>query len=181
MQPGLQLLSRSEVMTLQDLFDAAFEPLNHAVSLRRLRWRHSMFDAKGCAQGVKFMLASDDPLAQTKEVICELLSIIRKYCKDTHWAGSLQIAQKAPRVSCGFCVKTVNEYPPHRPINGHKKVAMAAFIGHLGHVLHVDVDVPRLIDFGGAVFWPGFLARVGRASSPSHARASNDPALSVRH
>ena len=51
---------------------------------------------------------------------------------DAHWAGSLQVAQKAPCVSRGFCVENANEHLPCRPIDGHEEVTAAAFIGYLG-------------------------------------------------
>jgi len=47
--------------------------------------------------------------------------------------------------------------PAGRPVDGNEQIPTAAFIGHLGQVFHVDVDVSRFANLEGAVFRPGRL------------------------
>lgn len=62
-------------MALQDVFDAAIETLDHAVGLRRLRWREAMIDAEGGAQRVELVRAGRGTLAQAEEAIRKLFAV----------------------------------------------------------------------------------------------------------
>jgi hypothetical protein len=65
-------------MTLKDILYTPVESLNHAVCLRRL-WRgQTMVDAEFAAQRIELMFASRCTLAQAKETVSKLLTIIRK-------------------------------------------------------------------------------------------------------
>lgn len=136
-----------------------------------------MLDVEGGAERVELMFASCGPLAQAKEPISELLSIIGQNSADADWAGTLQVAQEAARIGCRLCIENANEHPAGRPINGNEKIAAAAFIGHLGQVFHVDMNVARLIGFEATVFWPRFLdlqaAQVAHTMT-TQARGSQD-------
>ena len=116
-----------------------------------------MLDAHLCAECVKLMFASGGPLAQAKEPIGELFPVIGQNGPDADRASTLQVAQKAPRVGCRLCCEYADKYPPRGPINGHEKIAAAAFIGHLGQVFDFDMNVARLVGFEATVFWPHFL------------------------
>ncbi len=65
-------------MALKDILYTPVEPLNHAVCLRRLWWGQTMVDAEFGAQRVELMFASRCTLAQAKETVSKLLTIIRK-------------------------------------------------------------------------------------------------------
>ena len=65
-------------MALKDILYTPVEPLNHAVGLRRL-WRgQTVVDAMFGAHRVKLTFAGRRTLAQAKEAVSELLTIIRK-------------------------------------------------------------------------------------------------------
>ena len=68
-------------MTLQDLFDATVETLDHAVGLWRFWWRQAVFNLQCGAQLVELMSARRSALAQTKKAIRELLSITPLECR----------------------------------------------------------------------------------------------------
>ena len=91
-----------------------------------------MLDVEGGAKRVELMLASCGPLAQAKEPIGELFSIIGQNGADADWAGTLQVAQEPARIGCRLCIEDADEDPARGPINGNEKIAPAAFISHLG-------------------------------------------------
>ena len=53
--------------------------------------------------------------------------------------------QKRLCASCGFILLDSNKDPAGGSVNGHKQVAAARLIGHLGQVLHIHVQVTWLV------------------------------------
>ena len=93
----LQVLSAVEAMALQDVLDAAVEPLDHAVRLRPHRWREAVLDAQLGAEQVELVLSGRSALAQAEQAVGEGLAVARReeglpigYGR----ARSLQIAQR---------------------------------------------------------------------------------------
>jgi hypothetical protein len=114
-----------------------------------------VLDVEGGAKRVERMFASCGPLAQAKEPIGELFSIIGLDGANVYWADTLQVTQKPARIGCRLCIEDADEDPPRRPINGSEKTAPTAFISHLGQVFHVDVS--GFVGFEATVFWSGDL------------------------
>ena len=72
----------------------------------------------------------------------------------------------------------LHEHPACCTVNGHKQVAPAGLVGHLGQVFDIDVNKPRLVAFEGCVglrrlFWlEGIeVANAVAAKTPIKARA----------
>ena len=80
------------------LFDAAVEPLDHAVGLGVLRWGKAVLDAQVGAELIELVLAGGRALAQAEEAVGELFSIVRKYGADPYRAGPFEIAQEPARI-----------------------------------------------------------------------------------
>jgi len=74
-QSGFQFLARAEVVALQHLFDAAVEPLDHAVGLGVLRRSQAVFDAEIGAEQVELVLAGGAAFAQTEQAVGELFPV----------------------------------------------------------------------------------------------------------
>ena len=71
----LKVFAALEAMALQDVFDPAIEPLDHAVCLRSHWWCETMLDAEISAKLVKLMLSRGRALAQAKQRVGESLSV----------------------------------------------------------------------------------------------------------
>ena len=176
MQRRLQFLARSEVVALQNLLNATVETFDHAVGLRRLRRGQAVLDLQGRTERVELMLACGGPLAQTEEPIRELLAVIGQNGADADRAGTLQVAQKPPRIGCSLCREDADEHPSRGPVDGDEEVTSGRLVGHLRQVFHVDVDVTGFIGLEGAVFWPGFLGlQVTQVPHPMPTQAAIQP------
>ena len=77
MQRGFQFFARSEVMALKHILDTTVEPLDHAVGLRRSGRRQAVFDVQFSAESIELMLPRFYPLAQTKQAVGKLFSVVR--------------------------------------------------------------------------------------------------------
>ena len=66
-------------MPLQDVFDPAVEPLDHAICLWSHWWREAMLDAEICAKPVELMLSCGRALAQAKQPIGESLAVVGQH------------------------------------------------------------------------------------------------------
>ena len=167
MQRRFQLFAGSEVMTLQDLFDATVETLSHAVGLRRCWWRQAVFNLQCGAQLVELMSARHSALAKTKEAIRELLSFIRQHSSNAHGTRAFQITQEASGVGGCLGGEDADEDPAGRPVDGHEEITTAVFISHLGQILDVDMQLSRLLGFEGVVLSLGrFGLEVTQVADP---------------
>lgn len=150
-QRGLQLLAGSEVVALQHFLDASVEALDHAVGLGRFRRGQAVLDVERLAEYVELVFPSRGAFAQAKQAIRELFSIIRQNRSDAHGASALKVAQEAASVRCRLCLEDANKHPTRRAVDGHEEVTPRGFIRHLRQILHVDMDVSRLIGLEAAV------------------------------
>jgi hypothetical protein len=78
-------------MTLKDILYTPVESFNHAVCLRRLWWGQTMVDAEFAAQRIELMFASRCTLAQAKETVSKLLTIIRKNGSNAQRTRALKV------------------------------------------------------------------------------------------
>ena len=88
---------------MQDVFDQAIEPLNHAVCLRPHWWREAMLDAEIGAKLVKLMLSRGRAFAQAKQSVGKSLAVVGQYSGDLNWCHAGQIAQEAARIGGSLC------------------------------------------------------------------------------
>ncbi len=63
----------------------------------------------------------------------------------------------------------LNKHPARGAVNGHKQIAPAGFVGHLGQVF--DIDKPRFVAFEGFV---GLLGLFGRPCKTPATRMNVD-------
>jgi hypothetical protein len=109
-------------MALKDILYTPVEPLNHAVGLRRLWWGQTVVDAKFGAQRVKLMFAGRRTLAQAKEAVSELLTIIRKNGANVQRTRALKVTQETSGIGGRFVAIDTNEHPPRGAIDGDKQI-----------------------------------------------------------
>ena len=62
-------------MALQDVFDPAVEPLDHAICLWSHWWREAMLDAEIGAKLIELMLSRGLTLLPAKQLVGERLSV----------------------------------------------------------------------------------------------------------
>jgi len=63
----LQILAAAEAVALQDVLDAAVEPLDHTIRLRSHRWGQAVFDAEIGAEAVEVVVAGGGATTQAEE------------------------------------------------------------------------------------------------------------------
>jgi hypothetical protein len=122
---------------------------------RALAQTEEMIGERPAIRAVCVLLDSDIPVAPrgsdctckrvrgATEIRLNATCSISQNGADKGRTGARQIAQKAPRVGCSFCIENANEYPPCRPpsgrckaspagqrINSHAEIAAAALIRH---------------------------------------------------
>lgn len=154
MQRRFQFLARPKMVALQHLLDPPVEALDHAVGLGGLGRGQAMLDAQFGAELVELMLARRGALAQAEQAIGELFSVIRENGADVDRAGALQVAQETSGVGRGLCLEDTDEDPAGRTVDGDEQVTPRGFMSHLRQILHVDMDVARLVGLEVAVFRP---------------------------
>ena len=142
---------------MQDVFDPAVKPLDHAICLWPHWRREPMLDVKISAKLVELMLPLGRALSQAKQPIGESLAVVGQYPSGLHRRRSRQITQEAARVGSSLCWIDAHKYPACRPIDGNKEVTPPVLIGHLRQVFDVDMQIPRLICFERTVCRPGFF------------------------
>src|SRR6056297_1831958 len=65
-------------MALQEVFDAAIEPLDHAVCSRPHRARETVLDAELGAEQIELVLSGGGAFAQAEQPVGENLSVVGK-------------------------------------------------------------------------------------------------------
>ena len=153
----LKVLADVEPMTLQDIFDPAIGPLNHAVCMRPHGWGKAMLDAEIGAKLVELMLSRCRALTQTKQPFGESLSVVGQYQGDLHRGWARQITQEAARIGSSLCWINADKDPACRPVDGHKVLTPSVLVGHLQQVFDVDMQLARLICLGGRMCRLGFF------------------------
>lgn len=82
-----------------------------------------MLDVQISTELVELVLARRSTLAQAKEAIGELFSVVRENRADADWAGTLQVSQEAPGIRRSLCLEDADENPSRRAVDGHKQIA----------------------------------------------------------
>ena len=90
---------------MQHFLDAAVEPLDHTVGLRRFRRGPAVLDAQFGAERVELVLARRGTFAQAEQAIRELLAVVGQDGADADRAGALQVKQEAPRIGRSLGLK----------------------------------------------------------------------------
>ncbi len=147
----LQVFAAVEAVALQDIFDPAVEPLDHAVCLRPHRRGQAMLDAKLGVEQVELVLTGGAALAQAEQPVGEGLSVVGQHASDLHRGGTFEIAEEPACVGRGLCRVDAHEDPPRRAVDGHEEIASRGFVCHLGQILDVDVQIAGLVGLEGAV------------------------------
>jgi len=104
-----------------------------------------VFDFQRSAERVELVLPALRPFTQAKQSVSKLFAIISQNGADPHWAGTLKVAQEATRIGRCLAVVDADEDPASGAINRDKQISARGFIRHLWQILHVDVDISRLI------------------------------------
>ena len=97
-----KVLARTKAVALQDVLDAAVEPLDHAVGLGVHRRRKPVLDAELGAELVEHVSSGSGAFAQAEQPVGEGLSIVGQDPGDLHRCGTFQVAQETARVGRGL-------------------------------------------------------------------------------
>ena len=141
----LQVLAAAEPVGFENIGNAAVEALDHSVGSGRSRLGQPVFNPQRLAKLVKLMAATGLALSGCKEPVRELLAVVGQQLVDFDRAGLVQSFEE------GFCTggRLVgldgHKHPACGPVNGDKQVAPLGLVLHLGQILHVHVQVARLV------------------------------------
>ena len=140
-----QVLATVEAVRGQYVRDAAIEALDHAIGLRAPRTGQTMLDAERLAQLIELMLPRRLALAGGEQTVGELLAVVGEQPPDPDRTGLVQCLQERGGGLRGAAGLDRNEHPARSPVDRHEQVAPARLVGHLRQVLHVHVQVARLV------------------------------------
>ena len=174
----LQIFTTGEPMGFEHIGNTSVESLDHAIGSGRAWLGQAMFNVQGLAQLIKLMVARGLALTTGKQPVGELLAVVGQDFLHLDWASLVQSVQKRASGSGRLVTLDLNKHPARSAVNGHKQIAPAGFVGHLGQVFDIDVDEPRLVAFEGFVGQRGFFGLEGvevanavAAKTPIKARA----------
>ena len=81
-----------------------------------------MVNAEFGAQRIELMFASRCTLAQAKEAVSELLTIIRKNGANVQRTRALKVTQETSGIGGRFVAIDTNEHPPRGAFDGDKQI-----------------------------------------------------------
>jgi hypothetical protein len=140
-----EALGGIEAIGHQDLADAAIETLDHAVGLGVSGLDETMIDAMESASPVKGVCAAWPAFAGRTEAIGKLLAVVGQDACDGERSGFDQAFQEALGRGGGFVPEEFDVHPARGPVDGSEQILAFGLIGHLGQVLHIDIDEARLV------------------------------------
>lgn len=151
LESGLQIpiLPRVEPMRIQYVTHAAIETLHHAVGLRPVRRDQAMFDAMPVTEPIHPVPAAGLTLTARGEAIGKGLPVICQQDPDPERCPLTNVLQKGIGILCGLMLANLQVDPARRAVDRHEEIALVVFIGHLGQMLDVDMDIARLIGLEG--------------------------------
>ncbi|BAO82883.1 hypothetical protein SMCB_0655 [Serpentinimonas maccroryi] len=132
-------------MRLEHIGNAAVEALDHAIGSGRSGFGQAVFNAQGLAQLIKLMLTRGLPSTGGKEPVRELFAVVSQQLMNLERTGFVQGAKESLGTGCGLVALDRHVHPARGAVDGHEQVAPLCLIGHLRQVLHVDVQVARLV------------------------------------
>jgi len=141
----LQILPTVKVMRLEHICNAAVEAFDHAVGSWRSGFGQAVFNVQGLAQLIKLVQTRGLPGTGGKEPIRELFAVVRLQLTDLERTGLVQGAKEGLGTGRGLVVLYRHEHPARGAVDGHEQVAPLRLISHLRQVLHVHVQVARLV------------------------------------
>ena len=135
------------------------------------RWAQAVFDPRGGAGQVEYMLARRRSVL-AREAVGELAAVVRQDGLDPHRCCVLESPQEVGTARFGLVAVAAHVHPASGPVDCHVEVAPVGLIGHLWQVLDVDVQVAGLIVFErlqglGLAFWLGLQALQVRDPVPA--------------
>ncbi len=149
MQRLAQILGAVEAVRLQHLLEPAVEPLDHPVGARRAGLGQPVFDAQAVAQQVEFVVSRGFLGSAAEQPVGELLAVVGEHGLDHERRSLGHLVEETARGRRRLAPLDGDEHPPRRAVDGHEHVAARRLVSHLGQVLHVDVDVSRLVGLEG--------------------------------
>ena len=136
-------------MGSQDIRDSSIEALHHAVGLRGPGPRQAMFDAQGQAQLVELVLPRRLAIPGAEQAVGELLAVVGQDLADPDRTGLVQSVQEGLGRRRRLVGLDGQVNPAAGPVDGHEQVASGGLVPHLGQVLHIHVQVARLVGLEG--------------------------------
>lgn len=174
----LQILTTGESMGFEHIGNAPIKAFDHAIGSGRAWPGQAMFNVQGLAQLIKLMVARGLALTAGKQSVSELLAVVGQDFLYFDRTSLVQGVQKRASCSGRLVTLDLNEHPARGAVNGHKQIAPAGLVRHLGQVFDIDVNEPRFVAFEGFVrlSWLFGLERVEvanavAAKTPIKARA----------
>lgn len=126
----LQIFTTGESVRFEHIGDAPIESLDHAIGSGGAWLGQAVFNARGLA------------LTVGKQPVGELLAVVGQDFLHPDRANLVQGVQKRAVSRSRFVTLDLNKHPARRTVNGHKQIAPAALVGHLGQVFDIDVMNP---------------------------------------
>ena len=145
----LQIFTAGESVCLEHISDTPVEALDHAIGARRAWFGQAVFNVQGLAQLIKLMVARGLALTAGKQPVSELLAVVGQNFLHLDRARLVQGIEKRSGCRCRLVALDLHKHPACGAVDGHKQIAPAGLVGHLGQVFDIDVDEPRLIAFEG--------------------------------
>jgi hypothetical protein len=125
------------------------------------------------AQLVKLMVATGCSLAIGKQAVRELLAVVGQQLLNLDRASLFQGPQEGLGASSALVVFDGDKHPARGPVDGDKQVAAFGLVLHLGQILHIHVQVARLVELESPVRLAGRLGLEG--VQVTHAMAAQTP------
>jgi len=153
----LQIFTTGESMRSEHIGNAPIEALNHAIGSGRAWLGKAVLNAQGLAQLVKLMVARGLALTACKQPVGELFAVVGQNFLHLDRASLVQGIEKRSGCRCRLMTLDLHKHPACGAVDGHKQIAPAGFVGHLGQVFDIDVNKPRLVAFESFVRLSGFF------------------------
>ena len=153
----LQILTTGESMRFEHIGNAPIKAFDHAIGSGRAWLGQAMFNVQGLAQLIKLMVPRGLALTAGKQPVGELFAVVSQNFLHLDRTSLVQGVQKRASGSGRLVTLDLNKHPAGGAVNGHKQIAPAGLVGHLGQVFDIDVDEPRLVAFEGFVRLSGLF------------------------
>ena len=145
LQGLLHIFTAVEPVGLQNVRNAAIEPLHHAIGSGCPGLGQPVLYAQFPAQLVELMVAAGFAFLAGKQAVRELLAVVCQQLVDPDRTGLVQCLQEGLCTGRRLVGLELHKHPARGPVNGHEQIASAALVLHLGQVLHVHVHIAWLV------------------------------------
>lgn len=141
----LQILPTVKAMRLENIGNAPVEAFDHATGSGRSGLREAVLDAQAVALLIKLVLARGFALTAGKQPVGELLAVVGQQFSDLQRTRLVHGIEERFRTGCSLVPLDRHEHPARGAVDGHEQIAPLRLLSHLGQVLHVHVQVARLV------------------------------------